>query len=63
MNYFLAKTVSKSYDEALAAVIEALKGEGFGVLTEIDVKETLKKKLVLRVPSSASNGWSLGVKK
>ena len=34
-----------SYDEALAAVVEALKSEGFGVLTEIDVRETLKKKL------------------
>ncbi|MGW8205741.1 MAG: DUF302 domain-containing protein [Hyphomicrobiaceae bacterium] len=50
MNYFLAKTVSKSYDEALAAVTEALKGEGFGVLTEIDVKETLKKKLGIDFP-------------
>ena len=50
MAYFLAKTVSKTYDEALAAVTEALKGEGFGVLTEIDVKETLKKKLDIDFP-------------
>jgi uncharacterized protein (DUF302 family) len=34
-----------SYEEALTAVVEALKSEGFGVLTEIDVRETLKKKL------------------
>jgi len=41
----MKKTVLRPYDEVLAAVPEALKSEGFGVLTEIDVKETLKKKL------------------
>ncbi len=34
-----------SYEESLDRVTEALKGEGFGVLTEIDVKATLKKKI------------------
>lgn len=43
MKYFLAKNVSQSYDDAITAVTEALKGEGFGVLTEIDVAQTLKK--------------------
>lgn len=33
------------YDTAIQCVTDALKGEGFGVLTEIDVKDTLKKKL------------------
>ncbi len=37
--------LDQSYDEALEAVAEALKTEGFGVLTKIDVKETLKQKL------------------
>ncbi|MCB1506997.1 MAG: DUF302 domain-containing protein [Hyphomicrobiaceae bacterium] len=50
MQYFIAKTVTKTYEEALAAATEALKAEGFGVLTEIDVKETLKKKLDVDFP-------------
>jgi uncharacterized protein (DUF302 family) len=37
--------LSESYDEAFQKVTEALKKEGFGVLTEIDVKATLKKKI------------------
>lgn len=37
--------LAKTYEEALTAVEEALKAEGFGVLTKIDVRATLKKKL------------------
>ncbi|MBI3611395.1 MAG: DUF302 domain-containing protein [Nitrospirae bacterium] len=44
-NYSFSKTVAHSYEQAVARVTEELKKEGFGVLTEIDVKETLKKKL------------------
>ncbi len=43
--YYYAKTVDLSLDEAEARVREELKKEGFGVLTEIDVAATLKKKL------------------
>jgi uncharacterized protein (DUF302 family) len=45
MRYFYAKKTDKSFDEAINHVEELLKQEGFGVLTEIDVTETLKEKL------------------
>lgn len=43
--YYFNKTVDLSFEEAIARVTEELKKEGFGVLTEIDVTATLKKKL------------------
>ena len=45
MAYYFGKNVDLPFDEAIAKVTEELKKEGFGILTEIDVKETLKKKL------------------
>ena len=45
MSYFFSKIVNYDFDKAIAKVTEELKKEGFGVLTEIDVKETFKKKL------------------
>ncbi len=45
MSYHNSKIVNTPFDETIAIVTEELKKEGFGVLTEIDVKETLKKKL------------------
>jgi len=45
MNYSIDTIVKMNFDEAIAATVEALKGQGFGVLTEIDLKETFKKKL------------------
>lgn len=45
MAYGFSKTVNLSYDQAVEKVTDELKKEGFGVLTTIDVKDTLKKKL------------------
>jgi uncharacterized protein (DUF302 family) len=45
MRYYFTKTISALFEEAVARVIEELKKEGFGILTDIDVKQTLKKKL------------------
>lgn len=45
MSYSYSKTLNATYDEALEKVTNALKAEGFGILTEIDVKATLKTKL------------------
>ena len=45
MEYYFSKTITGSFDDAIQKVTEALKAEGFGILTEIDIKETLKKKL------------------
>jgi uncharacterized protein (DUF302 family) len=45
MDYFFNKTVDDSYENVIARVTEELSKEGFGVLTEIDVGETLKKKI------------------
>lgn len=44
-SYGLYKQIDLSYDEAVPHVTEALKAEGFGILTEIDVKATMKTKL------------------
>lgn len=45
MNYYFAKMADCSFDEAVQRTLEALQQEGFGVLTDIDVQATLKKKL------------------
>lgn len=45
MSYYFSKSVAVAFDEAIARTKEELKKEGFGILTEIDVKETLKRKL------------------
>jgi uncharacterized protein (DUF302 family) len=48
--YAFGKKVNMGFDQAVAAVTQALAKEGFGVLTEIDVQATLKKKLGLVRP-------------
>jgi uncharacterized protein (DUF302 family) len=45
MSYYFSKIVNASFDETVAKVTVELKEEGFGILNEIDVKGTLKKKL------------------
>jgi len=45
MNYYFNKTLNEDFNTVIERVTEALRNEGFGILTEIDIKETLKKKL------------------
>ncbi len=45
MEYYFSKTITDSFENAIQKVTKALKSEGFGILTEIDLKATLKKKL------------------
>ena len=46
MKYYFEKTLTGiTFDDAIEKVTEALKSEGFGVLTDIDIKATMKKKL------------------
>ena len=45
MSYYFSKIINLPFSKAIEKVTEELKKEGFGVLTEIDVKATLKKKL------------------
>ena len=45
MNYYIARAVEAGFDETVAKVVDALKREGFGVLTDIDVSATMKEKL------------------
>ena len=45
VEYGVGRDLTESYDTVLPRVLEALKAEGFGVITEIDVQKTMKEKL------------------
>lgn len=45
MKYYINKTITSNFDQAIGLVTEALKAEGFGVLSEIDIKQKFKEKL------------------
>ncbi|HVY82816.1 MAG TPA: DUF302 domain-containing protein [Steroidobacteraceae bacterium] len=50
MGYYIARTSSRPFDVVVTEVIERLKAEGFGVLTDIDVQATLKNKIGAAMP-------------
>ena len=45
MSFYMAKSLSLPFEDVLVKAREALTAEGFGVLTDIDVRDTLKRKL------------------
>jgi uncharacterized protein (DUF302 family) len=45
MGYYIARTSTRDFDAVIADVVERLKAEGFGVLTDIDIQATLKAKI------------------
>ena len=50
MSYYISKMLNSSFDDAVIRASDALKAEGFGILTEIDVTATLKKKINVDFP-------------
>ncbi len=50
MSYYIAKETPLGFDATVARVTETLKAEGFGVLTDIDVQATLKRKIGAEMP-------------
>ena len=50
MSYYFMKSLDTTFDEAITRATDELQKEGFGILTEIDVKATMKKKLDVDFP-------------
>ena len=50
VEYGVGRYLDEPYEDALPRVVEALKAEGFGIITEIDVRKTMKEKLDADVP-------------
>lgn len=50
-NYGVGRYLDEPYEAALPRVVEALKAEGFGVISEVDVKQTMREKLGVDVPA------------
>ena len=50
VEYGVGRYLDERYESALPRVVEALKAEGFGIITEIDVKKTMQEKLGVDVP-------------
>ena len=56
MEYGIGRQIDAPYEATLPRVVDALKAEGFGIITEIDVKKTMKDKLDVDVPAHAILG-------
>jgi len=56
MSYVMTVTVNRAFDDALQATRECLLAQGFGILTEIDLKATMKAKLDVNIPAQVILG-------
>ena len=59
MNYYFSTTVAGNFEDIVQKTIEALKKEGFGVLTDIDVTDTLKKSWMWISKNTAFSGLAI----
>jgi uncharacterized protein (DUF302 family) len=51
MSYYIGKTVEMEFDQAIDAITSSLKEQGFGIITDINMSATLKKKIDKDIPS------------